>query len=76
MSDCGQVVKSRKVKKEMLKTAHSKAQDLTNENGGVPPGLATGLGHIRLSLPFVGVEQRWWSAAAVRGGKQGARRIW
>ena len=51
--------KSRKSRKALQDIEHSKSQESRKENGGVRPGLASGLGRIRHSLPLIGVEQRW-----------------
>ena len=61
-------------KSQKVETGRYRIARIKEENGGVPPVLATGLGHVWHSLPFVGVEQRWWSAA-MRGGKHCARKI-
>ena len=73
--------KSRKSRKALQDIEHSKSQESRKENGGVRPGLASGLGRIRHSLPLIGAEQRWWSAVLTvgwieRGGKHCARRTW
>ena len=51
--------KSRKSRKALQDIEHSKSQESRKENGGVRPGLASGLGRIRYSLPLIGAEQRW-----------------
>ncbi len=78
MSGCGRKVEKSKVEKdaniENVEIRRYRIARIEEENGGVPPGLATGLGRIRHSLPLF-VEQRWWSAA-MRGGEHCACRIW
>ena len=51
--------KNQKSRKALQDIEHSKSQKSSKENGGVRPGLATGLGWIRHSLPLIGAEQRW-----------------
>ena len=60
--------KVEKLQQEDAETARCRIARIEEENGGVPPGLTTGLGHVRHSLPFIGVEQRWWSTV-MRGAR-------
>ena len=65
----------RKSRKALQDIEHSKSQESRKENGGVRPGLASGLGRIRHSLPLIGAEQRWVLTVG-RRGKHCARRTW
>ena len=71
--------KSRKSRKALQDIEHSKSQESRKENGGVRPGLASGLGRIWHSVPLIDVKRRWWSAMLMVGwierrGKYCARR--
>ena len=64
----------KKSKKLQVRRCRNRVIFNRKENGGVPSSLAVGLGHVRYSLLFVGVEQRW-RFIAMQGGEYCARRI-
>ena len=50
--------KSRKSRKALQDIEHSKSQESRKENGGVRPGLVSGLGRIQHSMPLIGAKQQ------------------
>ena len=73
MSDCGRKVeKVEKSKKLQARKCRNRAMLNRKENSGVC------LHEPRPDLVWllVGVKQRWWSSATMRGGEHCARRIW
>ena len=71
MSDSGRhAEKSKKSKKLCEILSIRNGRNRRNENGGVRPGLASGLGRIRHSLPLIGAEQRWWFAMLTVGRRE------